>query len=199
MINQSFILLSAGGLFDFGATLPLLAIQFLVLMAVLNLILYTPLLKTIDDRTSYVVSNLSKSAELLEKVDVQLNTYETDLKERRKSAQAELVQSQKEYKQIVTKSLDSIDTLINSSVNDVTKKILGRTSQLFQVMFNDDSDASSSTLSSQLFYNIYFPNYSAKASSGLLKTVVKTNTMAYKARSSKKKISKVAYLATKDI
>jgi hypothetical protein len=41
---QSLIFLSAGGLFDFGATLPALALEFLVLMVVLNLILYTPLL-----------------------------------------------------------------------------------------------------------------------------------------------------------
>jgi hypothetical protein len=42
MINQNFILLAeepAGGLFDFGATLPFIVIQFLLLMFILNLIL----------------------------------------------------------------------------------------------------------------------------------------------------------------
>ena len=45
MNDQIFIALAAeekGGLFDFGATLPLVAIEFLLLMFVLNLILYNP-------------------------------------------------------------------------------------------------------------------------------------------------------------
>lgn len=191
MLNQSLILLSAGGLFDFGATLPLLAIQFLVLMVTLNLILYSPLLKAIDDRTSYVVSNLSKSAELLEKADSQMETYENDLKTRRKSAQAELIQIQKDYKEIVATDLGAIDNLINSSVNDVTKKILARTSELFTLMFSDET---SSGLSSQLFYNIYFPNYLSTefnrkgSTEKSFVTVVKGNVARYKARSKKKKI-----------
>ena len=47
-MEQSLILLSAGGLFDFGGTLPALALQFLVLMVVLNFILYMPLLNVIN-------------------------------------------------------------------------------------------------------------------------------------------------------
>lgn len=206
MINQSSILLSEGGLFDFGATLPLLAIQFLVLMTILNLILYSPLLKAIDDRTSYVVSNLSKSAELLEKADSQLATYESDLKTRRKAAQAELVQIQKECKEIVATDLGSIDQLINSSVNDVTKKILNRTSELFKLMFSNETSSTpeSSALSSQLFYSIYFPSYlQPKANlvaipglnEKLFTAVVRANSAGYKARSSKKKITvKNSYL-----
>ena len=57
-----------GGLFDFGATLPLVAVQFLVLMVVLNLILYTPLLTLINKRNEYIVSNLAKASEMLAEV-----------------------------------------------------------------------------------------------------------------------------------
>ena len=56
----------AGGvLFDFGATLPLVAIQFLILMFILNTILYNPLLTVINERNEYVVSNLTKSDKLI--------------------------------------------------------------------------------------------------------------------------------------
>ena len=47
MIDQLFLTLSSeekGGLFDFGITLPLVAIQFLALMFILNIILYNPLI-----------------------------------------------------------------------------------------------------------------------------------------------------------
>ena len=55
IMNQLFLLLhleevGAGGLFDFGATLPLLALQFVILTFVLNGLLYDPLLNTINDR-----------------------------------------------------------------------------------------------------------------------------------------------------
>jgi len=36
-----------GGLFDIDATLPLVAIQFLLLMVILNILLYSPLLSII--------------------------------------------------------------------------------------------------------------------------------------------------------
>ena len=39
-----------GGLFDINATLPLVAIQFILLMVLLNIILYSPLLTIIEER-----------------------------------------------------------------------------------------------------------------------------------------------------
>ena len=63
MNDQIFITLAAeerGGLFDFGATLPLVAIEFLLLMFVLNLILYNPLVTLMNQRNEYILDNLSK-------------------------------------------------------------------------------------------------------------------------------------------
>ena len=37
-----------GGLFDINATLPLVALQFVLLMVILNILLYSPLLTIID-------------------------------------------------------------------------------------------------------------------------------------------------------
>jgi len=52
MVNFSILISNSevsgpGGLFDINATLPLVAIQFLLLMVVLNVILYSPLLTVI--------------------------------------------------------------------------------------------------------------------------------------------------------
>ncbi len=41
---------SEGGLFDFNATLPLMAIQILLLMVALNLIFYKPISQVLDER-----------------------------------------------------------------------------------------------------------------------------------------------------
>ena len=45
----------AGVLIDFGATLTLVANQFLIIMFILNTILYNPLLTVINERNEYVV------------------------------------------------------------------------------------------------------------------------------------------------
>jgi F-type H+-transporting ATPase subunit b len=44
----------AGGLFDFNATLPLMAIQFVLLTVVLTFIFYKPITKVLEDRESYI-------------------------------------------------------------------------------------------------------------------------------------------------
>ncbi len=58
MINLSILISSSeisgpGGLFDINATLPLVAIQFVLLTIVLNIILYNPLLTIIEERKEY--------------------------------------------------------------------------------------------------------------------------------------------------
>lgn len=68
MNEQIFILLAEetqkGVLFDIGATLPLVAIQFLMLMFILNILLYNPLLTLINERNEYVLDNLNKASEM---------------------------------------------------------------------------------------------------------------------------------------
>ena len=98
----------AGGLFDFGATLPLLAIQILILMFVLNIILYNPLLAVINERNEYIVSNLTKSAKLIAETNEIKNTYETEILEARKAAQLEITQCQKSYKELFDIELNKV-------------------------------------------------------------------------------------------
>ena len=58
----------AGGLFDFNATLPLMAIQFILLTVVLTFIFYKPVAKVIDEREAYINGNLATASEKLCKV-----------------------------------------------------------------------------------------------------------------------------------
>ena len=66
MVNLSILISSEvsgpGGLFDFNATLPLVAIQFILLTLILNIILYSPLLAVMDERKEYILGNLSKAS-----------------------------------------------------------------------------------------------------------------------------------------
>jgi len=134
MINFSTLILSSeldgpGGLFDINATLPLVAIQFILLMVILNIILYNPLLTIIGERKDYILTNLGKASELIAEANLLITQYEEELSSVRKEAQLEITNAQKIHKEIldleINISQQYVDTLLDNITNDVeTKKIL---------------------------------------------------------------------------
>jgi F-type H+-transporting ATPase subunit b len=96
----------AGGLFDFNATLPLMAIQFILLMTALTFIFYKPVAKVIDERETYINDNLTTASEKLIKADELYNQYDEQLKAARVSAQAIIAKSEKEAKDVVAGEID---------------------------------------------------------------------------------------------
>ena len=91
----------AGGLFDFNATLPLMAIQFILLTVVLTFIFYKPVSKVIDEREAYINGNLTTASEKLIKADELYKEYDEQLKTARVNAQSIIAKSEKEAKDIV--------------------------------------------------------------------------------------------------
>src|SRR5210317_1619961 len=88
-----------GGLFDINATLPLVAIQFILLMVLLNVILYSPLLTIIEERKDYVLSNLAEASEKLAQAKELTTQYEQDIENAEKEAQLAIANSQKKHKE----------------------------------------------------------------------------------------------------
>jgi F-type H+-transporting ATPase subunit b len=106
MVNLSILISNSevsgpGGLFDIDATLPLVAIQFILLMVILNIILYSPLLTIIEERKEYILTNLGKASELLSEANKLTAQYEEELNSVRKEAQLEITNSQKIHKEIL--------------------------------------------------------------------------------------------------
>ena len=119
----------AGGLFDFNATLPLMAIQFILLTVVLTFIFYKPVSKVLDERESYISGNLTQASEKLIKADELYKQYDEQLKTARLSAQEKIAQSEKEAKDIVaaeiTQARKDAATLIEKTNNELeTQKSL---------------------------------------------------------------------------
>lgn len=90
----------AGGLFDLDATLPLMAIQFLILMAVLNAIFYKPLGAAIDERDAYVRETKGNAQERLAKAEKLAAEYEQSLADTRRDARNVIEKAQAEAQQI---------------------------------------------------------------------------------------------------
>lgn len=83
-----------GGLFDLDATLPLMAVQFLILMAVLNAIFYKPLGAAIDERDAYVRETKGNAKERLAKAEKLAAEYEQSLADTRREARSVIEQAQ---------------------------------------------------------------------------------------------------------
>lgn len=131
MVNFSTLILSSevngpGGLFDFDATLPLVAIQFIMLMVVLNIIFFNPLLTTIKERNEFILSNLAKASEILTKANILTAQYEQELTRIRKEAQLEITNSQKVHQEILEIELNIsqkyIDNLLRNIITDLNSK-----------------------------------------------------------------------------
>ena len=131
MINLSILISSSeisgpGGLFDINATLPLVAIQFLFLVVLLNIILYNPLLTVIEERKEYILTNLGKASEILAEANKLITQYEQELTNVRKEAQLEITNSQKIHKEILETELDISQKYIDKLLDTIQKDLLSK-------------------------------------------------------------------------
>jgi len=115
-----------GGLFDIDATLPLVAIQFLLLTVILNVILYSPLLGIIEERKEYILTNLGKASELLSEANKLTAQYEDELNSVRKEAQLEITNSQKIHKEILEIELNISQKYIDNLLDTIIKDLLNK-------------------------------------------------------------------------
>ena len=131
MINLSILISSSdvtgpGGLFDIDATLPLVAIQFVLLTVLLNIILYNPLLTIIEERKEYILSNLGKASKILAEANELTKQYEQELDSVRKEAQLEIANSQKIHKEILEVELDISQKYIDNLLDNITKDLVAK-------------------------------------------------------------------------
>merc|ERR1712231_45998 len=118
MVNFSILISNSevtgpGGLFDIDATLPLVAIQFLLLMVILNVILYSPLLSVITERNEYILNNLAKASEILE---IELNISQKYIDNLLDTITADLL-NKKET------ALNSLDTIVQSLCVEIETRL----------------------------------------------------------------------------
>lgn len=92
-------------MFDFDATLPLMALQFLLLMVALNAVFYKPLTKAIDDRDTYIRSTQADAQERLAKAQSLAKQYEQDLANTRREAQAVITAAKDEAQRIAAQQI----------------------------------------------------------------------------------------------
>jgi len=131
MINLSILISNSevsgpGGLFDFNGTLPLVAIQFVLLVIILNIVLYNPLLTIIEERKEYILTNLSKASEILTEANKLTAQCEEELANVRKEAQLEIANSQKIHKEILEIELNISQKYIDNLLDTIQKDLFAK-------------------------------------------------------------------------
>ena len=112
-----------GGLFDFNATLPLMALQFILLTVALTFVFYKPVEKFLEDRETFISTNLAQASEKLVKADELFTQYEEQLKEARSGAQSVIAESEKEAKEIVAQEISQARKDATNLIEQTNKEI----------------------------------------------------------------------------
>ncbi|MEM7578764.1 MAG: F0F1 ATP synthase subunit B' [Cyanobacteria bacterium P01_A01_bin.80] len=112
-----------GGLFDLDATLPLMAIQFLLLALILNATFYKPLGKAIDERNEYVRNNQLTAQENLAKVEKLAIQYEDELAGARRQAQTVIAEAQAEADKVAAENIAAAQKEAQAQREQAAKEI----------------------------------------------------------------------------
>lgn len=124
----------AGGLFDIDATLPLMAVQFLILAAVLNAVFYKPLGNAIDERDGYVRSSITGAKEQLAQAEKLAEQYEQDLAASRRQAQEIIAEARSEAEKVANEQIAAAQKEAQEKREQAQKEIEAQKESAFQVL-----------------------------------------------------------------
>jgi len=123
MTSLLFFGVSEGGLFDFDATLPLMAIQVVLLTFILNALFFKPVGRVVEEREGYIVSSLAEAKKKLAQVEKLEQDLKSQLKEARKAAQAVISEAEADSENLYREALALATTEANASREAARKEI----------------------------------------------------------------------------
>ncbi|WP_019507395.1 F0F1 ATP synthase subunit B' [Pleurocapsa sp. PCC 7319] len=110
-------------MFDFDATLPLMAVQFLILTALLNAVFYKPLTKVLDERDDYVRGGATGSREKLAEAESIVKEYEKQIAQARRESQNLVQTAQAEAKEITAQKIAAAQQEVQSQREEAAQEI----------------------------------------------------------------------------
>jgi F-type H+-transporting ATPase subunit b len=130
MINLSnlFLVLTAasegeGGLFDFNATLPLMALQVVLLTFLLNIFFFTPISELLDKRNVYITESLKSATSMLDQAELLSKEYEDKLIGAREDSQKILSSAKEEAQSTVRLEVEQAQKDTAKLVDESTKQL----------------------------------------------------------------------------
>jgi len=114
---------SEGGLFDFDATLPLMAVQVVLLTFILNALFFKPVGRVVEEREGYVTTSRAEAKKKLAEVEKLENDLKNQLKQARKAAQQVITEAEEDSEKLYKEALSLANSEANSSREKVRREI----------------------------------------------------------------------------
>ena len=114
---------SEGGLFDFDATLPLMAAQVVLLTYILNALFFKPVGKVVEEREDYVLTSRTEAKKKLAEVEKLENDLKNQLKGARQAAQKVIAEAEEDSDKLYKEALSLANSEANASREKVRREI----------------------------------------------------------------------------
>ena len=119
----SLLLFGAGGLFDFDATLPLMAVQVVLLTFILNALFFKPVGRVVEEREGYVNTSRSEAKQKIAEAE-RLEAELTDqLKQARQLAQKVIGDAEQDSDKLYREALALATSEANASREQARREI----------------------------------------------------------------------------
>ncbi len=114
---------SEGGLFDFDATLPLMAAQVVLLTYILNALFFKPVGKVVEEREDYVLTSRAEAKKKLAEVEKLETDLKNQLKGARQAAQKVIAEAEDDSDKLYKEALSLANSEANASREKVRREI----------------------------------------------------------------------------
>ncbi len=104
-----------GGLFDLDATLPLMAVQVVLLTFVLNTLFFRPVGRTVEERESYISTSRAEAKQKLAQAQRLEADLRQQLREARQKSQSLILEAEQEMDRLYRSALATAQAEANSS------------------------------------------------------------------------------------
>jgi len=126
-----------GGLFDFDATLPLMAAQVVLLTFILNALFFKPVGRVVEEREDYVLTSQTDAKQKLAEVEKLEADLRSQLKEARKSAQKVITEAEEDSDRLYKEALALANSEANASKENARREINAQRESAFNQLKSD--------------------------------------------------------------
>ncbi len=114
---------SEGGLFDFDATLPLMAVQVVILTFILNALFFKPVGKVVEERESFITTSRAEAKQKLAEAESLESDLREQLKQARQSAQKVIFEAEQDSDKLYREALALATAEANASREEARREI----------------------------------------------------------------------------
>ena len=147
----SHLFATEGGLFDINATLPLMAIQVVVLTYLLNSLFFKPVGKVVEKREEFVRGNITEAKKKLAEVEKLEADLQNQLLEARSEAAQIVNEAEKDSEKLYKEAIDLANNEANTSKENARLEIENQTSSAREQL-SQQADALSELIVNRLIH-----------------------------------------------